>query len=72
MIAIIVLIVILIPVIGFYGTQAILNVGRAKDVKLPNLVGKTIEEAEQEMTSEYERLMSRSADSVNLFIITGV
>lgn len=49
MIAIIVLIVILIPVIGFYGTQAILNVGRAKDVKLPNLVGKTIEEAEQEL-----------------------
>lgn len=49
MIAIIVLIVILIPVIGSYGTQAILNVGRAKDVKLPNLVGKTIEEAEQEL-----------------------
>lgn len=49
MIAIIVLIVILIPVIGFYGTQAILNVGRAKDVKLANLVGKTIEEAEQEL-----------------------
>lgn len=49
MIAIIVLIVILIPVIGFYGTQAILNVGRAKDVKLPNLAGKTIEEAEQEL-----------------------
>ena len=49
MIAIIVLIVILIPVIGFYGTQAIVNVGRAKDVKLPNLVGKTIEEAEQEL-----------------------
>ena len=49
MIAIIVLIVILIPVIGFYGTQAILNVGSAKDVKLPNLVGKTIEEAEQEL-----------------------
>ena len=49
MIAIIVLIVILIPVIGFYGTQAILNVGRAKDVKLPNLFGKTIEEAEQEL-----------------------
>ena len=49
MIAIIVLIVILIPVIGFYGTQDILNVCRAKDVKLINLVGKTIEEAEQEL-----------------------
>ena len=49
MIAIIILMVILIPVIGFYSTQAILNVGRAKDVKLPNLVGKTIEEAEQEL-----------------------
>lgn len=32
---------------------------------------KTIEEAEQEMTSEYERLMSRSSDSVNLVTITG-
>ena len=43
------IIIFLIPVIGFYSTQAILNVGRAKDVKLPNLVGKTIEEAEQEL-----------------------
>jgi len=33
---------------------------------------KTIEEAEQEMTSEYSRLMSRCSDSINLEIITGV
>ena len=33
---------------------------------------KTIEEAEQEMTSEYDRLMSRCSDSVNLVTITGV
>lgn len=33
---------------------------------------KTIEEAEQEMTAEYERLMSRCSDSVNLVTITGV
>lgn len=32
---------------------------------------KTIDEAEQEMTSEYERLMSRCPDSVNLVTITG-
>lgn len=33
---------------------------------------KTIEEAEQEMTNEYSRLMSRCSDSINLEIITGV
>lgn len=42
----IVLLVILIPVIGFFGTQAILNAGRVKDVSLPNFVNMTREEAE--------------------------
>lgn len=39
-------IIILIPVIGFFGTQAILNIGRVKDVALPNFVNMTREEAE--------------------------
>ena len=42
----IVLLVILIPVIGFFGTQAILNAGRTKDVSLPNFANMTREEAE--------------------------
>lgn len=49
MISIIAFVIIFIPFAGFFGTQAILSAGRAKDVKLPNLVGKTIEEAEQEL-----------------------
>ena len=43
----IILLIILIPIIGFFGTQAILNFGRVKDVKLPNFVNMTREEAEQ-------------------------
>ncbi len=50
-IAIIALAIILIPFIGFYATQAILSAGRTKDVKLPNLVGKTLIEAEQELSN---------------------
>ena len=42
----IVVLVILIPVIGFFGTQAILNAGRGKDVSLPNFANMTREEAE--------------------------
>ena len=42
----IVALVILIPVIGFFGTQAILNAGRGKDVSLPNFANMTREEAE--------------------------
>ena len=42
----IVALVILIPVIGFFGTQAILNAGRGKDVSLPNFADMTREEAE--------------------------
>ena len=42
----IILIIILIPVVGFFGTQAILNAGRTSDVSLPNFVNMTREEAE--------------------------
>ena len=42
----IVALVILIPIIGFFGTQAILNAGRGKDVSLPNFANMTREEAE--------------------------
>ena len=69
MIAIIVLIVILIPVIGFYGTQAILNVGRAKDVKLPNLVGKTIEKEEKELNKS--KLKKKKKEEFNSEIEAG-
>ena len=43
----IILLVILIPVIGFFGTQALLNAGRGKDIALPNFVNMTKEEAEK-------------------------
>ena len=44
---IIILLLILIPVVGFFGTQAVLNWGRASDVNLPNFVNMTREEAER-------------------------
>ena len=43
----IIALIILIPVCGFFATQGILNIGRQKDVKLPNFVGMTRDEAEQ-------------------------
>ena len=43
---IIILLIILIPVIGFFGTQAILSAGRTRDIALPNFVEMTREEAE--------------------------
>ena len=58
----IVALIILIPVIGFFGTQAILNIGRVKDVQLPDFVNMTRQEAEMaaaeanlklEITEEY-------------------
>ena len=42
----IIALVIIIPLIGFFGMQAILNVGRGKDVALPNFANMTREEAE--------------------------
>ncbi len=56
------LVIILIPVIGFFGTSAILNIGRVNDVQIPNFVEMTREEAEAaaeeanlqlEITEEY-------------------
>ena len=43
----IILLVILIPVAGFFGTQAILSIGSVADVPLPNFVDMTREEAER-------------------------
>lgn len=42
---IIAVLVILIPLAGFFGVQALLKAGLPKDVNLPNLVGQTLEEA---------------------------
>ena len=41
--------IILIPIIGFFGTKALMDAGVPKDVDLPNLVGKTLEEANKEI-----------------------
>lgn len=42
---IIAVLVILIPLAGFFGVQALLKAGQPKDVNLPNFVGQTLEEA---------------------------
>ena len=42
----IILIIILIPVAGFFGAKGILNIGREKDVDLPNFVAMTRQEAQ--------------------------
>ena len=47
----IILLIALIPIAGFFGTQAVLNWGRVDDVKLPNFVNMTREQAEQEATT---------------------
>ncbi len=44
-ISVIACIIILIPIIGFFGAQLVLDAGQPKDVNLPNFVGKTLEEA---------------------------
>ena len=49
-IILIILLIIAIPLAGFFGTQAILNIGRADDVALPNFVEMTREEAETAAT----------------------
>ena len=41
--------IILITIIGFFGTKALMDAGVPKDVDLPNLVGKTLEEANKEI-----------------------
>ncbi len=45
----IIAVLIALPIIGFFATQALLSMGQPKDVDLPNLVGKTIEEVRQEL-----------------------
>ncbi len=45
-IVLIILLIIAIPLIGFFGAQAILNAGRTSDIALPNFVEMTREEAE--------------------------
>ena len=47
MAVVIICIIVLIPVIGFFGTQLVLEAGQPKDIDLPNLVGKTFEEAKE-------------------------
>ena len=49
-ILIIIALVILIPVGVFFATQSLLNMGRGKDVLLPNFVDMTKEQAEQKAT----------------------
>ena len=46
----IIIAIILIPVICFFGAQAVLNIGSVKDVPLPNFVNMTREQAEQTAT----------------------
>lgn len=41
--------IILIPIIGFFGAKAIMDAGVPDDIDLPNLVGKTLEEANAEI-----------------------
>jgi len=48
LICIIILAIILIPILGFWAAQTLLNAGRPKDVVLPNLVGMTLEAAQTE------------------------
>ena len=45
----IIAVVIALPIIGFFATQAILSAGQPKDIDLPDLVGKTLEEAQEEL-----------------------
>ncbi len=46
----IIIAIILIPIICFFGAQAVLNIGSVKDVPLPNFVNMTREQAEQTAT----------------------
>ena len=63
MIVAIIAVLIALPIIGFFATQAILSAGQPKDVDLPNLVGKTLEEARQEI--EGTNLVLESQDEYN-------
>ncbi len=52
LIVIIAILVVTIPLAGFFGVQAIMKVGQPKDVKLPNFVGQTLEEAKATLGKE--------------------
>ena len=49
-VVLIILFIILIPIAGFFGTQAILSMGRVADVQLPNFMNMTREQAETAAT----------------------
>ncbi len=72
MIAIIACILILIPIIGFFGTQLILDAGQPKDVDLPNLIGKTYEETKEllkdtKITIETEEEYNEEVEAGKIF-----
>jgi len=57
----VVIIVALIPFAGFYGAQMFIEAGQPKDVELPNLVGKTLEQAQSQMLNTTLVLESKEA-----------
>ena len=72
MIAVIACIIILIPIIGFFGTQLILDAGQPKDVNLPNLIGKTYEETKEllkdtKITIETEEEFNEEVEAGKIF-----
>lgn len=67
-IAVLVILVILIPLAGFFGVQALLKAGLPKDVNLPNFVGQTLEEAKvtlgkTKLTLETEEVFDDEAEA---------
>ena len=60
---IIIALIILIPLAGFFGVQALLKAGQPKDINLPNFVGQTLAEAkvtlgETKLTLETEEVFN--------------
>ncbi len=55
---VIILAIILIPVIGFFGAKAIMDAGVPDDIDIPNLVGKTLDEARAELEGTDIELVS--------------
>lgn len=65
---IIAVLVILIPLAGFFGVQALLKAGLPKDVNLPNFAGQTLEEAKvtlgkTKLTLETEEVFDDEAEA---------
>lgn len=44
--------IIVIPVAGFFGTQALLSAGQPKNIELPNFVGKELQEVKEEANKQ--------------------